>query len=143
MPLEKVGSFVYLSCKSKIMSWDIVLFSSNERIISVEDLNEGQLVPVDFCSILENHFPDTKKNEDSREIVGKDYSIHYYTDDAPVSNKMLSLYGENGLFALIELSKTQNWQIYDTGNGEMVDLENPARNGYENFQTYLRQILSK
>ena len=55
---------------------------------------------------------------------------------------MLSLYGENGLFVLIGLAKKQNWQIFDTGIGEMLDLESPSKNGYENFQTYLKQIVA-
>jgi hypothetical protein len=38
------------------MSWDIVIFSSTEKITSLEHLDESKLVPVDFCSVLENHF---------------------------------------------------------------------------------------
>lgn len=125
------------------MSWDIVLFNSSQKITSVEDLKENQLIPIDFCSILEKHFANIKKNEDFREIVGNGYSIDYFIDDELVSNKMLSLHGENALFALIELSKKQNWQIFDTGIGKMLDLENPAKNGYENFQSYLKQILTR
>jgi hypothetical protein len=33
-----------------------------------------------------------------------------------------------------------NWQIFDTGNGCMIDLENPVNNGYSNFNNYLNQI---
>ena|SRR5687768_827446 len=125
------------------MSWDIVLFNSSQKITSIEDLIEDQLIPIDFCSILEKHFVNIKKDGDYREIIGKDYSINYYIDDELVSNTILHLYGENALFALIELSKKQNWQMYDTGIGEMLDLENPAKNGYENFQAYLKQILTR
>ena len=92
------------------MSWDIVLFNSSQKITSIEDLNEDHLIPIDFCSILEKHFVDIKKNENHREIAGNDYSIDYFIDDELVSNKMLSLYGENGLFVLIGLARKQNWQ---------------------------------
>ena len=124
------------------MSWDIVLFNSSQKITSIEELNEDHLIPIDFCSILEKHFVDIKKNENHREIAGNDYSIDYFIDDELVSNKMLSLYGENGLFVLIGLARKQNWQIFDTGIGEMLDLESPSKNGYENFQTYLKQIVA-
>jgi hypothetical protein len=40
---------------------------------------------------------------------------------------MLSLYGENGIYELIEVAKKHNWQIYDSGTGEMIDLENPEK----------------
>ena len=90
------------------MSWDIVLFNSIQKITSVEDLIEDRLISVDFDSILENHFANIKKNENHREIVGNDYSIDYFIDDEFVSNKMLSLYGENALFELIPLAKKYN-----------------------------------
>jgi len=43
---------------------------------------------------------------------------------------------ENGLFELVELAKKENWQIYDTGLDDMINLENPEKNGYENFKHY-------
>lgn len=54
---------------------------------------------------------------------------------------MLSLYGENGLYELIALAKKHNWQIYDSGIGEMIDLDNPEKNGFENHKKYVEQIL--
>jgi hypothetical protein len=83
------------------------------------------------------------KDEDHREIEGNDFTISFFTDEEEVSNKMLSLYGENGLFELIELSKKFGWQIFDTGIDEMIDLENPARNGYENHKKYVEQLMKK
>ena len=124
------------------MSWDIVLFNSDEKIISVEELNEELLVPTNFCKSFETHFKDIKKDEDHREIIGQDFAIDYFIDDEDVSNKMISLYGENALYAIIELAKKQNWQIFDTGLGEMIDLENPSKNGYQNFQAYLNHVLN-
>jgi len=60
-----------------------------------------------------------------------------------MSNKILSLYGENGLYELVALAKEHNWQIFDTGLGQMINLEDPSKNGYENFQSYLRHVLKK
>lgn len=54
---------------------------------------------------------------------------------------MINLYGENGLFELIEIAKQYGWQIFDTGLGEMIDLENPSKNGYKNYRKYVDQIL--
>lgn len=125
------------------MSWDIVLFNSRQKITSVEEVDDTQLEPIDFCSAFENNFTDIIKDADHREIKGKDFTINYFIDDNKVSNKMVSLYGENGLFELVELAKKHNWQIFDTGSGQMIDLENPANNGYENFQSYLRHVLKK
>lgn len=123
------------------MSWDIVLFKSRQKINSPEEVDDSQLEPTDFCSVLESHFEQIIKDDNHREIKGKDYSIDYFIDDGEVSNKMLSLYGESGLFELVVLARKHNWQIFDTGLGQMIDLENPSYNGYENFQSYLKQIL--
>lgn len=123
------------------MSWDIVLFKSRQKINSPEEVDDSQLEPTDFCSVLESHFEQIIKDDNHREIKGKDYSIDYFIDDGEVSNKMLSLYGESGLFELVVLARKHNWQIFDTGLGQIIDLENPSYNGYENFQSYLKQIL--
>ena len=44
-------------------------------------------------------------------------------------------------FELIELAKKYGWQIFDTGLGEMIDLDNPEKNGYENHREYVEQIM--
>jgi hypothetical protein len=123
------------------MSWDIVLFNSRQEIKCVEDVDETQLEPTDFCSVFESYFENVKSDDNHREIKGKDFFIDYFVDKEPVSNKILSLYGENGLFELVVLAKKHKWQIFDTGLGQMIDLENPTTNGYENYQNYLKHVL--
>jgi hypothetical protein len=125
------------------MSWDIVLFNSKQKIESPEDVDEEQLIPTDFCSVFETHFDEIVKDDNHREIKGNDFAIDYFIDDEPVSNKMLSLYGENGLYELVALARKHHWQIFDTGLGQMIDLKNPAINGYENFQSYLKHVLKQ
>lgn len=125
------------------MSWDIVLFKSRQKIKLIEEMDDTQLEPTDFCTVFESYFTEISKNDDHREVKGRDFTISYFIDEDKVSNKMLTLYGENGLFELVELARKHNWQIYDTGSGQMIDLEDPANNGYGNFQSYLRYVLKK
>ena len=124
------------------MSWDIVLFNSKQKIKSVEELDENQLEPTDFSRILENSFDQIKKEGNHREIIGTDFTIDFFADNEHSSNFMLQLDGENGIYALIELAKKYNWQIYDSGIDGMVDLENPERNGFENHREYVEQIIN-
>lgn len=124
------------------MSWDIVLFNSKQKIKSVAELDENQLEPTDFSGFLENSFSQIRKNEDHREIMGTDFTIDFFADNEHSSNFMLSLYGENGLFELIELAKKHNWQIYDSGIDGMIDLENPEKNGFENHRKYIEHLLN-
>jgi hypothetical protein len=123
------------------MSWDIVLFNSKEKIESIEHLNEDKLEPTDFDLVLESSFSNVIKDDNHREIKGNDFSIDFFLDDSPVTNKLISLYGENALFALIELAKEQGWQIYDTGMAGMIDLEHADKNGYTNHRKYVEQII--
>jgi hypothetical protein len=125
------------------MSWDIVLFNSKQKINSVADLDENQLEPTDFSGILESAFDQIKSDDNHREIIGTDFTIDFYADSEHSSNYMLSLYGENGLYELIELAKKHNWQIYDSGTDEMIDLQNPEKNGFENHKKYVEQIKKK
>lgn len=123
------------------MSWDIVLFNSNEEINSVTELDEDKLEPTDFSGILETSFDRVNKNEKHREIVGTDFTIDFFAGSEHSSNFMISLYGENAIYALIELSKKHNWQIYDSGIDGMIDLEKPEENGYKNHREYVNQIV--
>ena len=125
------------------MSWDIVLFNSKQKIESVAELDENQLEPTNFYEVLENSFNRIKKDDNHREIVGTDFTIDFYVHNQPVSNTMLSLCGENGLYELIELAKKYNWQIYDSGIDGMIDLENPEKNGFENHRNYVELILKR
>ena len=125
------------------MSWDIVLFNSKQKINTVAELDENQLEPTDFSGILESSFDQIKKDENHREIIGTDFTIDFFTDKEHSSNFMLQLYGENGLYELIELAKKHNWQIYDSGIDGMIDLENPEKNGFENHRKYVEQILNR
>ena len=125
------------------MSWDIVLFNSKQKIESVAELDENLLEPTDFSRILESSFDRIKKDDNHREIIGTDFTIDFFANDEHSSNIMLSLYGENGLYELIELAKNHDWQIYDSGLEEMIDLENPENNGYDNHRKYVEQIMKK
>lgn len=124
------------------MSWDIVLFNSRQTINSVEEVDEEQLEPTDFCSELENYFKSIEKKDNHRRIMGRGFEIEYFTDTENISNKILNLYGEQGLFEIIKLSRQKGWQIFDTGLGAMINLDNPEKNGYENFKSYLNQIMN-
>lgn len=124
------------------MSWDIILFHSRQTINSVEEIDEKQLEPTDFCSVLENHFNNIEKNNNHRRIKGRGFEIEYFTDTENVSNKLLSLYGAQGLFEIVRLAKQNKWQIFDTSIEQMINLENPEINGYDNFKGYLGQILN-
>lgn len=125
------------------MSWDIVLFSYKKKNSSPEDIDEQLFEPTDFCSILQSHFGNVKKDGDHRSIQEKDFVIEYFLHEEKVGNTILNLYGENGLFELVILAKKHNWQIFDTSLGQMIDLDNPANNGYKTFQNYLSSILNR
>lgn len=123
------------------MSWDIVLFSSEQNLVSLENLNEDLLKPIDFDEVLKSKFQNIKKTENHNEIIGNDFSIEYFDEEELVSNKMLTIFGENGLFELIRIAKIENWQIYDSGIDKMLNLEKPEENGYFNFNAYLNSII--
>lgn len=124
------------------MSWDIVIFSSRQKINSIEEIEEEQFLPIDFNSVLEKHFDNIIVSENHREIKGNNFSIGYFGVNELSGNALFNLYGEAALFELIRVAKKYGWQIFDTGNGEMLDLEHPEKNGYENFQSYLQQVCS-
>lgn len=124
------------------MSWDIVLFNSRQTIKSIEDIDENQLESTNFCSVLENQYDRIVRDDNHRTIVGDDFQIDFFMDNERVSNKIMHLYGEKGLYEVVALAKENGWQIFDTGLEQMIDLDNPEKNGYENFNNYAKHILS-
>lgn len=125
------------------MSWDIVIFNSSQKINTPEEVDENQLIPTSFSSVFKAYFKNIIKSDNHLEIKGKDFTIDYFGDDEPESTILLFLYGENAIYPLIDLATKNNWQIFDTGLGEMLDLNDPSKNGYQNFQAYLKQVLNR
>jgi len=125
------------------MSWDIVIFNSTQNIQSVADLDEKKLQPMAFTEVLENSFENIRKDKNHREIIGDDYSIEFFSSKEQSSNIMIQLYGENGLYELIEVAKKYSWQIYDCSIDEMINLKNPAKNGFENHKNYVEKIIKQ
>ena len=125
------------------MSWDIVIFNSKQKINSISELNENQLELIDFSKIIESSFEKIKKVENHREIIGNGFTIEFYNNSELSSNFMLSLYGENGIYPLIEIAKKNKWQIYDSGIDSMIDLKNPEKNGFKNHKNYVEKILKE
>jgi hypothetical protein len=122
------------------MSWDIVLFNTQQKIGSMEEIDEGRFLPTDFAVVLDQHFNVKIVDDMSRQVSGVDFSFTYYVQAEPSGNTLINLYGENALYAIIDVAKQQGWQIFDTGNGEMIDLDNPEKNGYNDFQKYLQHV---
>lgn len=125
------------------MSWDVFLFNTKQKVETIEEIDEGLLEPTDFCSIFEHHFSKIGRDDNYLEIQGEDFSIGYFVDETPVSNKMLMLHGANALYAIIQLAQKHQWLVFDTYLGELLDLESPERNGYENFRDYVQQIMEE
>lgn len=126
------------------MSWDIIIFNANKEINLSDPDIENSLVPFDFTKAIEKHFTQIDKQEISVwEITGNGFCFDYYPDNKPVTQIMINMYGEKGLFELIILAKKYGWQIYDSGLDKMLDLNNPSYNGYDRFHAYVQQILNK
>jgi hypothetical protein len=129
------------------MSWDVVIFNLKRKINSVEEVNEDVLQPIatvsDFCKMILLKFPDSKIENQILKIINGEGEVVYYVPDEneSFSNTILHLYGKDAIYIIIDMCKHFGWHAFDTGLGEMLDLENPERNGYENFQAYLNHVL--
>ena len=100
----------------------------------------NNLLPIDFNNILTDSFISVKKDKNYREIIGENFSIDFYLTEENVSNIMVSVNGEKGLFKLVEIAKKYSLQVFDTSIDKFIDLDNPELNGYNNFQNYLKKI---
>jgi len=76
------------------MSWDIVIFSTKQKIDRVENIREEEFLPVDFSYILETQFDKIIGDEDHREIKGDGFSICYFTEGELTATMIFNLYGK-------------------------------------------------
>jgi len=132
------------------MSWDIVIFNLKKKVSTVEEINEDILIPIatnkEFRQLLTENFPDIKWDDNCGIIERENIYIETYLgdDDEHFSNTMFFLRrSETSLFPLIDLCKKYGWQLFDTGLGQMIDLDNPGNNGYDNYKKYLDQIMKR
>lgn len=125
------------------MSWDVVLFSSSEKITSIETLNPKALKPADFCKKLKAYFPGIEEEDEFRLIFIGESTIEYTYNDTPVNNMMFNLYGEPALVALAAFAKKNGYQLFDTALNRMLDLNKPGVNGYKNYLEDLKKDLLK
>lgn len=130
------------------MSWDIMIFNLKRKVDSVDEIDESVLVDIgtkaDFKKIMTDNYGDIIWDKDWGKIERRGFSIEFSLGDSdePFSNTVFHLYGENAIYEIVELCKKNNWQLFDTGLEQMVDLDNPENNGYKNHQAYVRQILN-
>jgi len=132
------------------MSWDIVIFNLKKKVSTVEEINEDILIPIatnkEFRQLLIENFLDIKWDDKCGIIERENIYIETYLgdDDEHFSNTMFFLRrSETSLFPLIDLCKKYGWQLFDTGLGQMIDLDNPGNNGYDNYKKYLDQIMKR
>lgn len=48
------------------MSWDVMIFNLKQKVTSVEEIEDELLVPVNFSTVIEQHFKDVISDEDHR-----------------------------------------------------------------------------
>ena len=131
------------------MSWDVMIFNLKRKVDSVDEIDESVLVnigtKINFKKIMTDNYRDIIWDKDWGKIERKDFSIEFSLGDSdePFSNTLFHLYGENAIYEVIELCKKNNWQLFDTGLEQMLDLDKPETNGYKNHQAYVRQILNE
>jgi hypothetical protein len=133
------------------MSWDVCIFNLKKKVSSVEEINEDILIPIatnkEFRSLLTETFPDIKWDSNCGIIERENIYIETYLgedDNESFSNTMFFLRkSETSLFPLIDLCKKYGWQLFDTGLDQMIDLDNPGNNGYDNYKKYLDHIMKR
>lgn len=132
------------------MSWDIVLFNLSKQVQSVEEINDEVLVDigtgVQFKQLITEYFPNIRWEKDNWcSIETPEYSIQFSLGDSDdkFSNILIHLYGEKAIYPIIDLCRKFRWQVFDTGNGRMVDIDNPGKNGFTEFQNYLDAVKTK
>ncbi|KFF02811.1 hypothetical protein [Chryseobacterium luteum] len=127
------------------MSWDVLVFKLNREIKSGSEIDETTIDDIGSeASVLEklhSHFPDLKLFdygeviENMGKIERENFSIEFFILKSTETQNFLSfnLYGKESIYPIVELCKRNGWCVFDTTLGEILNLEEPEKNGYEQF----------
>ncbi len=134
------------------MSWEVLVFKLNREINSGSEIDETTIDDIgSVASVLEklhSHFPDLelfdygKIIENMGKIKRENFLIEFFISKSTETNNFLSfhLYGKQSIYPIVELCTRNGWCIFDTTLGEILNLEEPEKNGYEQFNKIRNEI---
>lgn len=131
------------------MSWDVVVFNLKRKVANVEEIDESVLLEIgtyaNFEATLKRRFPALANHKGWLKADFGNCSLETSLGEpnGTFSNTIFHLHGENAIHELIELCKANGWQAFDTALGQMLDLDHPERNGYQDHRRYVEQIMNK
>ncbi|AEE48118.1 hypothetical protein [Haliscomenobacter hydrossis] len=132
------------------MSWDVIVFNLNKKVENADEINDSVLSAIgtnrEFKALIEKRYNPIKWEGNWGIISGINFSIEFGLNDnleETLSHQVFHLYGENAIYEIIDFCRTHNWQAFDTGIEQMLDLEKPEKNGYANFRNYLDYVVKK
>jgi hypothetical protein len=120
------------------MSWDILLVNSKMPVDIEAD--EYPAIPPrpQFIGMVNQVFPGIDWSDpalgilDSEEIVAE---IDLGDEDDLGYTVLVNVYGgEDPVAALVRLCKKHGWQAFDVSTESYLDLDNPARESWDNFE---------
>jgi hypothetical protein len=120
------------------MSWDILLVNSRKPV----DIEADEYPPIpprpEFIAQVNQVFPGVDWSDpalgilDSEEIVAE---IDLGDEDDLGYTVLVNVYGgEDPVAALVRLCKKHGWQAFDTSTESYLDLDNPSRESWEDFE---------
>ena len=118
-----------------------MVFSSSQKITEIEDADDSFFVPISFDEYFKKQFPNIVSTDDHRRVSGDGFSFEYFVSSDLEGHTILSLDAESALFEIVHAAKQNGWQLFDTGNGQMIDLDSPEENGYIGFRSYLDTVI--
>jgi hypothetical protein len=132
------------------MSWDIVVFNLKRKVSSVEEIDEDILIPIStikgFRQLLTENLPSIRWDGKCGILEEADIYFEVFadeTDESIFTNTIFFLRGgEASIYPIIMLCKKYGWQLFDTSLGEMIDIENPERNGHQKYKEYVSHIIN-
>jgi hypothetical protein len=127
------------------MSWDVLVFNSICKIDAIDEIEEV-LTDIgtwqEFRQMLQQQFPEASFDGNWCQIENGNAGLETSLGppDEKTSNTIFHLYGPDAIYMVMALCQRYNWQAFDCSLDSILNLDNPEKNGYQNFVTYLAQI---
>jgi hypothetical protein len=120
------------------MSWDVLLVHSATPVDIDADNYPAFPSRTEFIKSIRKTFPATDWSDPSLGILDSDRAVLEFDlgDEEDIGpTVLLQVYGgEDPVGAIVELCKKNGWQVFDLSTDSYLNLDNPSRESWENFE---------
>ena len=133
------------------MSWDVMVMKFEGARPTVEELENGDAIPIALGpgdkvrKAITKSLPDVDWSDPTwGTYTGDGFSIEFNAGAALIYDLMLHVRGGgNAIDAIMKFATPNGWSVLDCSTDQFLDPQNPSQEGWEGFQKFRDKVVKK